>query len=369
MNTCPSLAFSILLLIFSCGQPKDKAPDELRLKQFGQRLDSLRQQRGIPGLSVAVAYGDSVVYAAGFGYADIEDGIPAMANTPYWIASITKPVAATAIMQLVEEGKVDLDWKMKDFHPDWEGTCARILAYFREAEPEYAFLLDNYHPERDDITLLHHLTHTAEGLPGERYKYNGFLYGRVSRAVEEGTGLPFDSLVNARIIRPLGMAHSAHSLSDSSRMEVIQALAKPYKLDEKGNPVRTDYPDPKLNAGAGMVASATDILLFDRAYFGGELVDDTTRTGMLRPTTLNDGSSSPYGIGWFVQLHAGDTLLWHYGHQPDGYSGIYLRIPQRKLSVVMLANSDALTAREDLGKGDITVSPFVQALLESTRRR
>jgi len=87
--------------------------------------------------------------------ANIEEEIPMTGDTPLRIASLTKPIFSTILMQLVEEKKIDLNWKIKDYYPDYVRSCKRTLEYFNDEMPEYSFLLDQYHPERSSLLSLY----------------------------------------------------------------------------------------------------------------------------------------------------------------------------------------------------------------------
>lgn len=110
--------FIIGCLLVACAPPKatvQTQPDTFDPMQlFEQRLESMRKTLSIPGMSVAVLKEQEIVFNKGFGYADIENQIPATENTPYNIASLTKPFGATILMSLVEEGRLNLDDAMAD---------------------------------------------------------------------------------------------------------------------------------------------------------------------------------------------------------------------------------------------------------------
>ena len=120
------------------------------IQTFEQRVEGLRKELNIPGMSVAVLQGQEVVFAWGFGYADVENEVPATENTPYYIASCTKPFAAAVIMQLVEAGQLDLDAAMADILKDttfpfpsgaihgYAGLCETIIELSRDTSGPYA---------------------------------------------------------------------------------------------------------------------------------------------------------------------------------------------------------------------------------------
>ena len=185
------------------------------IQTFIKEIERLRKELRIPGLSVAVLQDRRVVFAEGFGYADIENKIPATTNTPYNIASLTKSFAAAVLMKLVEEGRLNLDSEMASILKNsvftffdgnilgYAGACEKISEIGKDASFPFVFLFQNYNCDTWRITLRHHLTHTAQETPGETYRYNGFLYGLLSLVAEEVSGKSFADLLVENIIRPL----------------------------------------------------------------------------------------------------------------------------------------------------------------------
>lgn len=143
----------------------------------------------------------------------------------------------------------------------------------------------------------------------------------------------------------------------------IGKIALPYKIGDTGNFERADFPDPDLNAGAGLVFSANDLLIFDKAFNTNKLVSKAHKEKLLQPFELADKSRSPYGYGWFIQKYKGYTLVWHYGLQPNAYSGLYLKVLEKNMTLVILANSQNLSEPFDLGKGNVLNSKFATAFL------
>ena len=166
------LTLALLLLITSCRNPNfDK-----EIKQYDKKLETLRKQYNIPSISVAILHNQKIIFSKGYGYADIENNIAATDSTPYRIASITKPIASTIILKLVEEGKLNLDGKIKDYWPDYIEHFDDTKKYFEENLPFLLGFISDYNYKQYDITLRQHLTQTCEGVPGEKFNYNGFLY-------------------------------------------------------------------------------------------------------------------------------------------------------------------------------------------------
>ncbi len=355
---------------------KGEAMDTDLIQTFEQELERLREELNIPGMSVAVVHDQEVVLARGFGYADIENEIAATESTAYEIASLTKPFAAAVIMQLVEAGQLDLDAEMADilqdvaftFPPPAAGTidgyanlCQTILELSKATSGPFApmaFLFQDYHCDTEPITVRHHLTHTAQEVPGENYRYNGFLYGLLSWVVEKATGQAFDELLVERIIAPLEMTNTIPSWSNDRRQQLLAEMAKPYQTDEAGNIVLSDYqPNGYVNAAAGMISTVLDLAKFDVAMDRNLIVSEKSKGAMFTPTLSNSGQPLPYGMGWFVQEEQGAQLIWHYGWE-QAYSSLILKVPEAELTLILLANSDGASAPFNLGAGNVLKSPF-----------
>ena len=329
-------------------------------------LDSLRVRYEVAGLAVAVVEGGEVTFARGYGWADLETRRPVTASTPFRIASLTKPLAATLLLRLAEQGRLDLDRPFAHYVAGYDRGCQlftspEVLA----SEPALRELTADWRcaSERERLTVRHYLTHTAQGEPGTTFRYNGFLYGQLSRVVEGALGRAFADVLRDTLFMPLGMSRTLPSQADSSRPDLLSALALPYHVRE-GEWARSDWPRPlEGNAGAGVVSTVMDLARFDAALDRGVLLGPASRAAMTTPAQ-SASEALPYGLGWFVQDYGGHALVWHYGWQPGAYSALWLRVPERNATVILLANGDGLSAPFDLGEGDIARSPFARAFLQ-----
>lgn len=335
------------------------------LEAYENRISALQEQYMLPSVSIAIVSNQKTIYAKGFGYADIENSIPATGDTPYRIASITKPVASVIMLRLAEKGLLDLDTKLSECWPGYYDHFSRLEKLIREKAPQYYGLIEQYNYENGTITLRHMLTHTSEGVPGNAFKYSGFLYSQLSHLVDSVSDRDFYTCVK-EIILDLDMDNSLPCQADTWRPYVINNLAKPYVKTDENKLVPGRYPQPDLGAGAGIVASVTDLAKFDIAFDRGELISDTMRKLAFTPAVLNNGTKAPYGLGWFIGTYNNHTIVFHTGWQPGSFSGLYAKIIDRDLTVIMLANSEGLIApfMNDLGTGNIGASPFIREFLD-----
>jgi CubicO group peptidase (beta-lactamase class C family) len=344
------------------------------IQAFRRQIEVLQKKYNIPGLSVAILQNQQTLYADGFGYADLENKLPATADTPYNIASLTKPFAAAVLMKLVEEGKLDLHDEMavllKDTRFQYDkrtidgygNACKEINIARRDPNFDYAFLLKDYRCNTARIEVRHHLTHTAQGEPGASYRYNGFLFGFLSPVAEAVSGKNYADLLVETIIRPLNMTRTVPSINDSIRQQVLADRAKYYKMGFGGSFVSSTYP-VKLSSSAGMISTVGDLAKFDIAMDRNLIVSKATKAAMFTPAIANGGNPLPYGLGWFVQHHDDVKLVWHYGWAPKAYSSLFLKVPEKGLTLILLANSDGASAPFGLGAGNVIRSPFAAVFL------
>jgi CubicO group peptidase (beta-lactamase class C family) len=311
-------------------------PTAQALATFEVELDTLRQELKIPGLSAAVVKDGQLVWARGLGFADVENRIPATPETPYHLASVTKPFAALVIMQLVQDGALSLD----------------------EPVSRYGVTL----PEGDAVTVRHLMSHTSAGTPGARFQYDGTRYGLLSQVVLAATGRSLQDWLYERVLSPLGMDDTAPAppatcaglLFAPTCERVYAAIARPYMLDGEFNPVPGFYQD-SFNAGAGLVSTVVDLAEFDAALDADTLVTAATKEQMFTPTVSTSGEELPYGLGWFTQSYRGTRLLWHHGYSPPSTSALFLKLPEEGLTFIVVANTDGLS-RPSGGMSDVLES-------------
>jgi len=347
-----------------------KNPSTAEVKEFEKGIERLISEYNISGLSVILIKDGSITYRNGFGYSDIENKIRATSQTPYRIASLTKPISSTILMQLNEEGKLNLEDTIKNFVDGYEDYFSNVKQYILDNEPQWIQLVENYDYKRNDITIWHHLTHTAEGVPGTNFKYNGFIFGTLSKVMEEKSGKEFAVLLKERIFEPLDMDNTIASQSHQDNPIVLAALAKPYKF-RNNEFEQSQYPEKNVNAGAGIISSVEDLAKFDIAMNTDKLVKKNTKELIWQNQVTNNGDTIPYGLGWFVQEINGAKVVFHYGWQPEAYSGLYIKLPRENQTMIMMSNCENLSApfvKQGFDK-DLRKSPFAQLFLETFKNK
>ena len=354
-NFLRQLSFVGLIVAITCANPGAQAGNrDQRLALFTQYLEPLRIQAGIPGLSAAIASNGQIIWEGGFGFADVEARVAAAPHTPYRIASLTKTATSTLLMQCVEEGRLNLDAPIRLYTtavPDANATVRQVLAMSSDAPA------------------------------GSTYRYDGDRFSALTPVVETCTGNSYRVAVARRILDRAGMSDSVpgqnlETVSEAASADFDQAtltryravlarIAKPYVVSN-GHPTLSEYPPKAINASAGLVSTVRDLARYDAAIDAHALLSASTQLVAWTPFRLSSGRDAPYALGWFSQSTAAGRAVWHYGQWPT-FSSLILKLPDRGMTLILLANSDGLSSWFPMVLGDVVVSPFARAFIEAAR--
>jgi CubicO group peptidase (beta-lactamase class C family) len=343
-----ALSLSIVAIGGGNAQSRDFDAD---LALFARYVDALARQARLPGLSAAILRGGQIVSLHAYGFQDVEARVAATPDTLYDIASLTKTFASTLLMQCVERGTLTLD---------------EPIRRYTSAIPEAA------------ATIRHVLSHTSQGTPGAEYRYDGNRYAALTDVVAACHGRPFRQVLAAEILDRAAMTGSVpgHDLDrptpalaalfDAPALaryaSAVARLATPYTTTASGV-ARADFPPRDISASAGLLSSVVDLAKYDAAIDAHVFIAGATQqlawTNAVSTTTA---ARLPYALGWFVQQYNGTRVVWHYGLWPQ-YSALYLKVPDRQLTLILLGNSGGMSEAFGLADGDVTASPFARAFL------
>lgn len=329
-----------VLLLARCSLTDPGAAQDI--PGFEARLESLRRELRIPGMSAAIAKGPRVAWSRGFGYANVDQRVPAADSTSYHLASLTKTFASTIVMQLVEAGQLSLDAPVADF--------GIVLA------------------SPGVVRVRHLLSHTSEGDPGSAFRYNGDRYGLLDQVILRASGERFAQRLERLILRPLHLTHTAPNPLDSAAFAVAgldrarfeRNLAQGYSTDGRALQPYPTY----FGTAAGLIASALDVARYSLAIDSNAFLRPETQSQVFTAAISTRGDTLPHGLGWFVQRIKGVRVQWHYGYW-IGNSSLIIRVPDRGLAFVLLANSDCLSRNTSLGAGELLSSPAARAFLDA----
>jgi CubicO group peptidase (beta-lactamase class C family) len=145
---------------------------------------------------------------------------------------------------------------------------------------------------------------------------------------------------------------------------VIDRVAVPYRVEGRNRAVRSDLPPAEgIDAATGLISTVRDLAEFDRALEESWFLLEDTRMQAWSTRPAADGTMMPTGLGWFVQQYRGEPVVWQYGVIPNAYSSMILKLPNRRTTIILLANSDGLAVPFNLSEGDVTKSLFATLLL------
>jgi CubicO group peptidase (beta-lactamase class C family) len=339
-------AFLFLFAVAATAQTRaDLPPDTLR--EVERTISAEMSRAGAPGASVATVLDGMVRYANGFGLAELENSVPATADTVYRLASISKPVTATAVMQLVEQGKIDLDAPVERYVPgfpkkEWTVTIRQLLGHLggirhyqadeMRSTRHYADVLEPLHIFKDDPLI-------AE--PGTRYSYTTYGYNLLGAAVEGASGEKFPDYLNRHVFEPAGMDR----IRVDSAFEIIPRRAQGYFRRPGGSLENSIMVDTSNKIpGGGLCSTVHDLARFAAAIMAGRLVRRETFEMMSTRQRTRDGKTTGYGFGFGLEEHDGFRYVMHGGGQPR-VSTMLAMIPDRNFAVVWMCNLEGSRLR------------------------
>jgi len=325
-------------------------------EQGADRFESIRQlirqklaDHSTPSVAVAVAQHGKIVWEEGFGWANREEKIRATANTPYSLASVSKPFTATGLMTLVQAGKINLDRpindylgkaKLKAWVGDARDATVRRVANHSSGLPLHAqFFLPGRKPSDDDTILRYGNIVTV---PGEHYQYSNIGFGILGYVMSRVSGKSYGDAMRDTVFGPLGLTHTSVDVPPGAKK--LQAI----RYDEHGAPIPfyvSDHP-----GASSVYSSAHDLVRFGMFQLKDHLADqkpilsDTAIDEMHR-ATMNVGNAitrngNGYGVGWGVGDNRTDgyRVLAHGGGMP-GVSTELMLVPSEDIAVAVLLNA------------------------------
>jgi|GEM_PF-1286629 len=298
-----------------------------------------------PGFVVLVASGGETVFTRSVGETAPGSGVALGVDTPFYIASLAKPLTAIAVMELVAEGRLSLDGSVGTYLPGAPGylkpvTIHQLLTH-TGGVPDYGDDFAASHDCLDNDDVLGWLGSRDELLfePGTEVAYSNAAYVLLARIVSTVTGKPFDEVLEERVLEPAGMAHASIARADGPMPE---GRAVGYARDDDGKWVKADYDRCTLGPG-GVFASASDLLALDRALRDGRLLDENARAAMFEPATLAGGEPAAFGSGWISgTINRGPLkgldVTQALGNL-NGYGAAMRRFTKDRVTVIWLSNS------------------------------
>jgi CubicO group peptidase (beta-lactamase class C family) len=347
--------FAVVLLVFSLSSEPLHAqtksfPSDKRA-QIEKAASSFMAANSVPGISAAVVQDGELVWSEGFGMADLENFVPATSFTLFRLGSISKPITATAILQLSERGKLDLDAEVQKYCPafpkkEWPITTRELLGHLGG--------IRHYNPDgKGDIPedSAKHFSSMEDSLeifsgdalvakPGTKFHYSTYGYTVLGCVLEGAAAEKYMDYVKENVFDPARMAETR----DDNFFAIVPHRSRWYHKDKAGVVDNAGVLDSSYKIpGGGLVSSAEDMARFEIAIMANKLLKPATRDLMWTPQKTTDGSQNNYALGWGTEKKYGLALVEHTGGQ-QGTSTSIILLPERHAGIVVLANMDGVNS-------------------------
>jgi len=342
------LLLTILASAAAVSAQQKTLSQEKRL-EIEKAVSTFMSANSVPGMGAALVLDGEPVWSAGFGMADLEDSAPATSSTLFRLGSLSKPITATALLQLWEHGKLDLDAPVQKYCPafpqkEWPITSRELLGHLGGIR----------HYNRDgkgDIPedSARHFASMEESLqifaadplvakPGTKFNYSTYGYTLLGCVLEGAASQKYMDFVRENIFKPASMVQT----QADDFFNIIPHRTRWYHKD-KSEIVRnagvldSSYKIP----GGGLISSADDMARFEAAMLADKLVKRPARDLMWTPQKTPDGKSTGYALGWGISDKFGIHIVAHTGGQ-QGTSTAFVLVPERRAGVIVLANMDSV---------------------------
>lgn len=354
----PLFAFTLLVGILSgCTRPTVESPVETTLtRKLDQYIQENLDRQKIPGFTIAITRNDSVIYTRAFGYTNVDTKQPMKPENVFHWASVSKTFVATAIMQLVEQGKINLDEKLVTYLP-----------YFRQQDPYYKNItirqmlnhtsgigdVDDYEwdkPQYDSLALERFVKSIANDkmvfAPGTDLKYSNTAYETLGDVIAKVSGMSFETYVRKNIFDPLEMKTSSflyQEIPDSlkvsgHRWAIKTVVSKHYPYNRMHGPSST------LNSNVIEMTHYARAHLNRGVYKGKRILADSTYDLWWR-NSVNMKDKPDIGFAWWLDERNGVKLVGHSGGD-TGFRSYLMLAPEKNISIVLVSNYEVIRTYE-----------------------
>lgn len=312
------------------------------IKMIEDSVEKEIERLKIPSLSIAF-YKDDFFWKKSFGYADMEHKIPAKPDTLYRLASISKPITAVGILNLLEEGKLSLDDEVQKYVPyfprkRWPITIRHLLghlggiSHYRNYDEEGHF--NTHYTTKDSVGVFKDWELKAE--PGTKFIYTTYGFNLLGAVIEGASGKPYAEYMRENVWKPLGMNNTRMDIAN----DVITNRARGY-LRIGGEVKNCEFVDISSRfAGGGILSTAVDLVNLSKGLDEGKVLSKENQRMMYTSMVTKDGRVTEYGMGWGLDVIQGFWNVSHGGGQ-QGTSTYLLRFPGEKFAVAVTCNEES----------------------------
>ncbi len=320
--------------------PRPEAHSEA-VEKARQQIQEWMAEKNLPSISIAVGLNGGILWAEGFGFADLEQRVPATTLTRYRIGSVSKPLAATAVARLHERGRLDLDAPVQKFVPSfpekpWPVTTRQLLTHTSG--------IRHYRSEQEVLSALHYddVLATLDVFagddllfePGTKFGYSTFAWCLASAVVESASGEPFLDFMRREVFAPAGMRHT---VADDV-FGIVPSRARFYDRGPDGRLRNASFVDQSNKwAGGGFLSTPSDLVRFAFAMMDGKLLESETVEQVWTPQRLASGEPIEQGLGWSIKKTGPWTVIGHGGSSVGGRTS-FMTLPEHRFALAICTN-------------------------------
>jgi CubicO group peptidase (beta-lactamase class C family) len=328
-------------------------PSADALAELDRRIEAYLDENNIPGGLVAVASRGRIVHLKPYGMANVELSVPVTDSTVFEIGSISKQFVSAAVMLLVQEDRLELDDPIHQYLPnlpsEWLGVTVRHLLTHTSGIPDYeeirTYDVYGFRLTPEEIIQIAH-SRPMDFAPGAGWYYSNTGYFLLSMIVERIEGRPLGQVLRSRIFEPLGMTQTR--LADPEA--IIPHRASGYWVNKAGELINRRPTETSSTLGAGgILSSAHDLVKWDEALYGDQLLSAESKATMWTEVILPNGENTGYAFGWSVRPYRGLTSQSH-GGQVAGFVANFSRLPEQEAAIIVFLN------RYRVGSGRVRVA-------------
>ncbi|OAQ42384.1 serine hydrolase [Pedobacter psychrophilus] len=337
-----------LLLIYNSSKPD---------KKIENYFEDIHKKRNFNG-NVLVAKKGKIIYEGHFGWADYLHRDSLKMGSVFQLASISKTMTGTAVLMLMEQGKLKLSQTVDQFYPEfpYKGITIEMLLSHRSGLNNYVYFTDGIWKQKykgmtnkDVIKLYAEYKPAPYFPPNRQFHYNNTNFMLLAAIVEKVTGQDFDIFMKENVFKPAGMKNTA--IYSTAKYEKIPVDVVGHDRIWRRS-VRQDFLDG-TTGDKGVYSTVEDLFLFDRALRDGLLLTKTTLNSAYTPHSKLQNNYFGYGLGWrmFVDSAKNEQIIYHTGWW-HGFRHIFLRDMKRDITIVILSNlvNGSINQLDDLYK-------------------
>jgi CubicO group peptidase (beta-lactamase class C family) len=329
---------------------KNLSPEPL-FQQLAEVIQSEMARWCVPGVAVGVWY-EGQAYTAGFGVTNVEHPLPVDENTLFQIGSTTKTMTATAVLRLVEQGRLDLDAPVRVYLPDLQladkatavhVTTRHLLTHTGGWAGD--FFEDTGLGEDALARYVAHLADLPQVVPlGALWSYNNAGFSLAGRVIEAVTGQTYETAVQTLVLDPLGMDQSCFFAHDAITHRVVAG----HTYDDANDAVRVLRPwalARSAHSAGGVASNVRDQLRYARFHLGDGAAEDGARLltaetmQAMKTPQVNANLNRKMGLSWFLSDVAGTRTASH-GGATHGQLSAFMMAPSRKFAFTSLTNAN-----------------------------